>query len=54
MAVRGQRWDLRDDGRIILKWILNKSVEEWEVDSSGSGSGQMTGLFKCGGEHLVP
>jgi hypothetical protein len=38
------------DGRIILKWI----VEKWghEMDQSGSGQGHVTGCCECSNEPL--
>jgi hypothetical protein len=42
------------DGRIILKWF----IEKWDVgnglDRSGSGQGQVAGCCECGNEPSCP
>jgi hypothetical protein len=48
---RDQSEDLHIDERIILKWILDKSVSgECGLDSSGSGSGPVVGSSEHGNE----
>jgi hypothetical protein len=38
------------DGRIILKWILEKWEEEHELDRSGSEEGLVEGCCECSNE----
>jgi hypothetical protein len=38
------------DGRIILKWILQKWNGVHGLDRPGSGKGQVANFFECGGE----
>ena len=38
------------DGRIILKWIFEKSVGVHELDRSGSGQGEVMGSCEYGNE----
>jgi hypothetical protein len=36
------------NGRIILKWILERWVGKHELYGSGSGQGQVVGCYECG------
>jgi hypothetical protein len=42
--------DLREDGRIILKWIFERLDVGYGLDRSGSGWGQVVGPCECGVE----
>jgi hypothetical protein len=47
----GYHWeDPGVEGKIILKWIFEKWLEEHGLDSSGSGYGQVAGSCECGNE----
>ena len=44
---RGHLKDPGVDGRIILKWILDKCDGGHGLDGSGSGYGQVAGSCEC-------
>jgi hypothetical protein len=46
----GHLEDLGLDGKIVLKWILEKWDGGLGLDRSVSGQGQVAGCFKCGDE----
>ena len=50
----GVHFDVRGvDGRIILKWILEKLNGGYGLDQSGSRQGQVAGSSECGDEPSV-
>jgi hypothetical protein len=44
--------DTSVDGRMILKWILEKLFQGYGLDRPGSGQGQVAGSCECGNERL--